>query len=442
MASTNAQNPSLFVELRRRIEANRALYVNASSLVATTVVTSVLGFAFWWLAARMYPPQVVGFASAAVSAMMLLGAVGMLGLGTLLIGQVRRDPDNAGSIVLTSALISGTASGLLGVVFALAAPILSPELSQLSADAVSVVVFAAGVTFTSVTLILDQALIGMLRGGLQLWRNSLFAGVKLLVLYAFALWFSSASGLTIYLAWLLGNVLSLLVTLFFISRSGLRLMHRPQIGLVLGVARSAVAHHVTNLILQAPTLLMPIAVTTFLSASSNASFYAAWMIASFVFVIPSHLSTVLYAMTTREPAALSAKMRTTIRLSLAVAAPVCLLLFLAASPLLYLFGEHYAEQADWSLRLLALGVFPLIVKYHYIALLRVYDRLNSAVGLLLFGSVLEIGLAVLGLKLGQLTGLSLGWVIAVSVQAALMAPRLRETNLPVSAAADVEPASG
>ena len=438
MASTNAQNTSILVELKRRLEANRALYVNASSLVATTLVTSVLGFAFWWLAARMYPPQVVGFASAAVSAMMLLGAVGMLGLGTLLIGQVRRDPDNAGSIVLTSALLSGTASALLGIVFAVAAPVLSPELSLLSTDWVNIALFAAGVAFTSVTLILDQALIGMLRGGLQLWRNSLFAGIKLLVLYAFALWFASASGLTIYLAWLLGNVISLLITLVFISRSGLNLMHRPQIGLVLGVARSAMAHHASNLILQAPTLIMPIAVTTFLSASSNASFYAAWMIASFVFVIPSHLSTVLYAMTTREPAALAAKMRTTIRLSLVVGAPVAALLFLAANPLLYLFGEHYAEQADWCLRLLALGVFPLIVKYHYIALLRVNDRLNSAVTLLLVGSVLEIGLSVLGLKLGELTGLSLGWVIAVSIQAAMMAPKLRAGSAAASEAAKAQ----
>jgi O-antigen/teichoic acid export membrane protein len=420
---------SIPLEIRRRLETNRELYLNAGSLVATTGITSVLGFVFWWLAARMYSPDLVGFASASISAMMLLGAVGMLGLGTLLIGEVRREPETTGSIVVTSALLAGGVSGLLGVLFAIFAPFLSPELTLLSENAANVVLFALGVAFTSVTLILDQSLIGMLRGGLQLWRNSLFAVAKLSVLYLLALSLASATGLTIYLAWMLGNVISLAFTLIFMKRGGMRLMHRPRFGLVIGLGRAAAAHHATNLILQAPTLIMPIAVTTLISASMNASFYSAWMIASFVFVIPSHLSTVLYAMTTKEPAVLAAKMRTTMHLSLLVALPVCVVLFLSANPLLHLFGAHYAEQADWCLRILALGVFPLIIKYHYIALLRVHNQLNSSIVLLLFGMGLEIGLSVLGLRLGELMGLSIGWAIAVFVQALLMWPRLRKATV-------------
>lgn len=429
-SSTRLQFLPIPAQLRRQLEANWTLYLNASSLVATTAVTSILGFIFWWLASRVYAPEVVGVASAAIASMTLIGAIGILGLGTLLIGQINREPEQAGSIIITSALVAGGASFLLGMLYAFAAPLLSPELSVLSDNVGNALLFASGVAFTSVTIILDQALIGLLRGGLQLWRNAIFSIAKLGVLYAFALWFASASGMSIYAAWLLGNIISLGLVIAFIARSGLRLLHRPRFRLIRQLGRAALAHHAANLILQAPTLIMPIAVTALVSAATNASFYAAWMIASFAFVIPAHLATVLYAMSAGETAALMAKMRMTMRLSLFVAIPLSGLLLITANLLLALFGEHYAEQASWCLRLLALGVFPLIVKYHYIALIRVYSQLDRAIVLLLTGSILEVVFAVVGLQVGALAGLAAGWVIAVSIQAVIMWPRLRQVRVP------------
>lgn len=417
---------SLMFQVKQRIQLNKALFLNASSLVATTAVTSVLGFAYWWLAARLYTPEAVGFASAAISAMMLLGAMGMLGLGTVLIGQVSRQPDQAGAIIVMSALIVGGASSALGILFAVAVPTLSPELSMVSQDLGSIMVFAVGVAFTAVTFILDQAFVGLLRGGLQLWRNIIFAAAKLILLYVIAYHLSQTTGLSIYAAWMFGNILSLVILAAYMVWRRIRIVYRPQFGLVRRIGRTALAHHTTNLILQAPNLLLPIAVTTLLSASANASFYAAWMIASFLFVIPGHLTTVLYAVGSKEPAALIAKTRMTLRLSLAITLPMAAILFIMANVLLGLFGAHYAEQADWCLRILSLGVFPLIVKYHYIAFLRVYNRVDGAIGILLLSGICEIGLSAFGLITGGLTGLALGWVAAACLEAIVMWFKLSE----------------
>ena len=75
-----------------RTSARRAILVNAGSLVGTTAVTAGLGFVYWLVAARVFPPGVVGLASALISAMSLLGFVGMLGLGSLLMGELPRQP--------------------------------------------------------------------------------------------------------------------------------------------------------------------------------------------------------------------------------------------------------------------------------------------------------------------------------------------------------------
>lgn len=411
---------------RAWLNANRALFVNAGSLVGTTVVTSALGFVYWWLAARLFPPEAVGFASSAISAMMLLGAVGMLGLGTLLIGELPRNPGKAGSMIVAALVLAGAASAVLGILYAVAAPGLSPELAGLSISAANIFFFAAGVVLTAVTLIVDQALIGLLRGGLQLGRNTFFAVAKLALLYLASLWLSSEAGINIYITWMVGNLLSLVALAAYMVIRGIRIHYVPEWTLFRTLKRAALAHHAVNLILQAPSLIMPIAVTTLLSASSNASFYAAWMVVSFAFVIPSHLATVLYAVGASQPAVLMDKLRTTMRWSLLAAVPMSVGLFLTAGILLNLFGGHYAEQAEWCLRILSLGVFPLIVKYHYVALRRVYNRLETAVVLFFFGSALEIVFVVVGLKLGELTGLSIGWLVAVSIEAAYMYYRLSQ----------------
>lgn len=443
-ASTHTTERTATVRvLREWLHTNWTLFANAGSLVATTAVTSGLGFVYWWLAARLFPPEAVGFASSAISAMMLLGAVGMLGLGTLLIGELPRHPGKAGSIITGAILLASAASGILGVLYALAAPALSAELAALSATPVSVLAFAAGVVFTAATLIIDQALIGLLRGGLQLWRNVLFAVAKLAILYLASLWLSREAGINIYVTWMLGNLLSLVALGLFLLYKGIPVVHVPQWSIFKTLRRTALSHHAVNLILQAPSLIMPIAVTTLLSASSNASFYAAWMVVSFSFVVPSHLATVLYAVGATQPRVLMHKLRMTMKVSLLLGIPMCLVLFVTADWLLNLFGGHYAEQAAWCLRILSLGIFPLIIKYHYVALLRVYNELDSAIRLFLIGSTLEIVFVVIGLKLGALTGLSLGWLAAVTVEAGvmyyLMSNRLAEANAEANTVTILEP---
>src|ERR1700730_13873892 len=99
------------------INMNRVMLINAGSLVCTTMVTGVLGFAYWWIAARQFPPQAVGLASAAVSAMMLLGAIGIFGLGTLLIGELPRQPGKEASLISAALILVGGTGACGGIIF-------------------------------------------------------------------------------------------------------------------------------------------------------------------------------------------------------------------------------------------------------------------------------------------------------------------------------------
>ena len=81
--------------------ANKAIFLNTGSLIGTWGVTSGLGFVYWWLAAREFSPQDVGIGSASISAMTLIGTFCLMGLGTLLITELPRQPERAGSLIST-----------------------------------------------------------------------------------------------------------------------------------------------------------------------------------------------------------------------------------------------------------------------------------------------------------------------------------------------------
>src|SRR5260370_3980024 len=110
------------------------MLVNSVSLVGTTVITSVLGFVYWWVAARRFTLEAVGIASASVSAMTLFGGLCILGLGTLLITELPRHPEQAGSLISTSLIVVGGVGGVVGFVFAVAAPAASAGLTSLAAS--------------------------------------------------------------------------------------------------------------------------------------------------------------------------------------------------------------------------------------------------------------------------------------------------------------------
>ncbi len=404
------------------MKRNSVILINAGSLVGTTLITSGLGFAYWLVAARQFSPEIVGLASAAISAMLLLGNVCILGLGTLLIGELPRQPGKEASLISGALILVGGLGGGVGILFAVVSPAISTDFQALRASVQDIALFAAGVALTAITLVLDQALIGLLRGEWQFWRNTLFAVTKLAALFAVGLWLSHVAGLTIYATWTAGNALSLAVLAgFVVLREGWSgRSYLPEWVLLRKLKSAALQHHILNLMLQVPPFALPVLTTVMLSARMNAWFYISYTVAAFVYFLTVALATVLYATSSAQPATLAHKARLTLGLSFVACLLANVVLLLGARQILDLFGHAYAEQASWSLRILGLAAFPVIIKNHYIAVYRVQRRLAQAMLPIAAGTFLEVGAPALGAYLGGLSGLSLGLIGALCVEAMYM----------------------
>ncbi len=409
--------------------ANKSLLVNAGSLVSSLGVSAGLGFVYWWVSTRYFAKPEVGLASALIAAMNLLGAFGIMGMGTLLMGKLARQSQERTSsysrstLVVTALLVAACVSAGLGLVFVVFAPRFSSEFAVLHTRPDLALSFVFGVAITGVTLVLDQAVIGLLRGGLQFWRNVIFAVVKLILVIGVGLWwFGGKDAVAIYNTWTLGNLISLLGFVVLARRSGLRLHSwRPQLRLLRELPGEALRHHILNLALQTNALALPVIVTVLLSAETNASFAVAWLLASFVSTIPFSLGMALYAVGSRNGQSdLAQKIRLSLRLSTGIAIVANIGLWLGADVIIGIFGPAYRAQAPWALRLLILAVFPIIVKDHFIAIRRVSGQVAQTAGMAAIGGLLELSGALIGGYLGGLNGLCIGRFIGFCLEALLM----------------------
>jgi len=402
-------------------QRNQDLLRNAGSLAATTGLTSVFGFVYWIVAAREFSQQAVGYGAAAVSAMMLLGTIGEFGLGTMLIGELPKRRDRGG-LISASIIAAEVGSLVLGLGLPPLADAFGGHFPEISGTPTRLVLFAVGVALIGVTVVLDDATLGLMRGGVQLSRNLTMTLIKLALLPVMAVVLHDEFGVGLVLAWVLGTLISLVPAALMLKRGGSRVFHRPDWGLLRRYGRLAMAHNWLNLAIMTPPRLIPVLVTVVVSPSANAAFYVAWMLVSFLFMVPSSLAIMLFAIASAAPEVVAEKLRFVLRLSLMIGLPAMALLALGAHLVLNIFGASYAQQATVPLLLLILTYIPGLPKTQYIAVCRATRRVSRAAVVLAIAAACEVGAVVIGGKLDGLDGLSVAYLIVTVAEGIVTAP--------------------
>jgi O-antigen/teichoic acid export membrane protein len=412
------QPPSRLAAIRGILQRNQDLLRNAGSLVATTGLTSVFGFAYWIYAARVFPQEAVGYGSAAISAMTLLGTIGMFGIGTMLIGELPRR-ESRGGLLMAGLIVSFIGSLILGTGFALVSLAFGSHFVEIAGTFGRIVIFSFGVAVTGVTLVFDDATIGLMRGGLQLSRNATVSIAKMAALPVCSLILHDLFGVGIMLAWVIGTLVSVLPVIVMIKRSGSSVLHRPDWKSFRRLGKVTLSHNWLNLAIATPVKLIPVLVVIVVSPASNAAYYIASMLASFLFMVPMHLSTVLFAIASAAPEMISEKLRFVLRMSLFIGIPGGLLLGLSSHYVLSVFGSSYVSLAAGPLWLLIAMYVPALPNTVYIAVCRATGRVNQAAIFLTVAAAFQMAAIVVGGKLDGLYGLSYG-ALAVAILEALV----------------------
>jgi O-antigen/teichoic acid export membrane protein len=401
------------------LKRNQDLLRNAGSLASTTGVTSFLGFAYWYYAAKVFSGDAVGYGTAAISAMALLSTIGMFGLGTMLIGELPRG-GNRGGLMMASFIASFLGSFVLGLGFSLVTlTFTNSHFAEINATVGRMALFSFGVALTGATNVFDDSTIGLMRGGLQLSRNVTLSIAKMAALPVAALILHDAFGVGILLAWVIGTIISLIPPAITIKRSGSRILHRPDWALFWRLGKVTLAHNWLNLAITTPAKLVPVLVASLVAPSQNGAFYIASMMASFLFMVPLHMSTVLFAIVSSAPEKIAEKLRFVLRMSLSIGIPAGLAMGICAPFILSHFNSHYAGIATGPLWIMIIGYIPGLPNTVYIAVCRATGRVSQAAVFLTVFAVIQMAALEVGGRLDGLYGLSYG-MLAVSIIEALI----------------------
>lgn len=395
------------------------LYRNALALVVNSCVTSLIGIAYWTLAARLTTPDVVGLNAALISAMVALATLSHLGLEGALGGFLPRAGAATGSLVKRAYAIAAALAVAFAAAFAVAAPRVSTQLEDLYRPGVAALFVAAVLTW-SLFALQDSVLTGLRRAVWIPLENILYSGIKLVLVLVLA---RSLAGYGILVSWIVPAALalapvSLAVFKVFIPAHLRTYGTEPGRGTDL-FSRFVAGDGLGMLLAQVHTALLPILVVEQAGARAGGHFYIAWMLAQGLDLVAVNIGMSLTVEGAHTQDEFPAMFRRILLRTLVLVGLIAGLGILAAPLILTLFGTGYASASAGPLRILLLGSLFRVVITLAVCAARAERRPSRVIALQagLTGIVLPLAWQLThGLSA---TGAALAWTIGQIVVAVL-----------------------
>ncbi|MDQ3897386.1 MAG: hypothetical protein M3326_09135 [Actinomycetota bacterium] len=412
----------------------------AWALMANTVVTSVLGMAFWAGASRFYSAGELGESAALISAMMLLSVVSQLNLAmgiSRLLPQVRRERWRP---VTAAYGVSAGVGLLVTAAFAVLAPRVSSSFDFLGRDALLAVALVVAVVLWNVFALQDAVLTAARWAAAVPVENGLFGLLKIGLMVALA---HSFGGLGIFWAWVLAMAIMLVPVngLIFgkvLPGAGGSPGRRGEETTVLPlhdrarVTRYLAVDYAAALLNQGYTALLPLLVVAVLGGDANAYFYIAFVIAGAVRAVAQSMSTSLVVEGAHHESRLASLARLSVVRYVKYALPATAVLVVGAPLLLLPFGPAYVDRGTTLLRLLLVATVPQAATALYLGVERVRARVSRVLAVEAAIVVLVTVGAMAGMHGYGLNGVGVAWLAAQSAVAAVAVPALaRALRVPV-----------
>ncbi|HTJ69417.1 MAG TPA: hypothetical protein VL551_17905 [Actinospica sp.] len=386
------------------------LVMNSMYLTATTVVTSLLGYVFWTVAARMYPASAVGEAGAGVSAMAFASLLGALGGSMTVLAELpRTSRPREWSDAITAPLVLTSATSAVTALAVAAFLARTGHSAFLYRNGWWVAAFVVGVVATTASQVLESVWIAERKAVWYLGSSTVFAVVKLAIvaLPVFAV-FGAVGILAAWSAVLAATTAGCVLVL--VRRYG----YRPRLT---GLSRQAwsmreslAGNYAISVGDQATLYAVPVIVALKVSPEALGWFYVAWKIGGFYAIFASAVGTSTFAEGSHRPHRALPLAVAGLKMALPFIALGAVVTVLAGRLVLDVFGAQYAAHAYTLLVLLSLGALPDAVVTIYRGVLRVHRRYRTAAGICWAISASRFVLTVPALAWWGIAGAGWAWL--------------------------------
>lgn len=403
------------IAARVRGLAGGSLARNSLNLMLGTVATSLLGYVYWALAARLSSPGTVGLAAGLVAACSASSLFTHLGPGMFFIEELERTGGTRtwrrilGASLVWTPVLTLAVAGFVLMWLRWSDPSLRHDM-----HASTIALALVGSCAWTITGLLGYLFIASRRASLTMVMNSSISVVKLVLLVGLAPLSRSVDMLMV--TWTVSAVLGAAGGLLVLMP---RLGHgRPSPALPRANRRQLSAiggHHITSSAGALLPYIIPTMVVARLGASQNAFFYSTWMIAGGVFLIGPSVASALFAEGVRSNVDLAAQVRSALRLTgglLVVGIFGCAAL---GKYVLAIFGAGYAHAGYPVLLVLLASAVPDALSSIASGAYRARGQLSRAVRLNVVISIVAIASSWLLIGPFGIVGAAAGWGIGQTV---------------------------
>ncbi|CAJ37118.1 lipopolysaccharide biosynthesis protein [Methanocella arvoryzae] len=398
----NVHVPAYLRELRYHL--NDPLYKNSVFIFTTRLLTVVVGFVFWMIAARLYSVEDVGLAVALISSATLINLFSTLGIEHSII---RFFPAYSMARVINSSIIIVTLTSLaIGVAYSIALILLSSDLAFVS-NPVYLIIFVAFGVISTIAVVTGNIFIAMRKTLYYLVQNVF---ISFRVLFLIPLIFLGSFG--IVGSTMAAYIVAFLFVLFILSRF-IRFDFRADRDYIRNSFSYSSRNYVATLLSEVPFLLMPVIVLHVLGEADAARYYIAFTIGSFLMQITYTISTSLFVEGSHGESMKKNVIKSGIAIySLLVPAFLCICLF--GEYVLNIYGSEYVAALD-LLKLVALSSFFQAIYSLYCAIQKVNMGMDSVIKLNLIMFCLFLGLSYALMGLFGTTGVGYAMVVTFIV---------------------------
>jgi O-antigen/teichoic acid export membrane protein len=427
--------------LRRiRADLRDPMLRNGYALIANVGITSVLGFAYWIVAARLYPPEYLGLGNATIALMQLLaGIAGQPSIANALTRFIPRAGDGAVRLAAmaygTAAVVGVAVSGLY--IAATHLPLGIPEL--LGSGWALAAILAVSVTTWCVFSLQDAVLTGIRQAVWLPVENGIYGIAKIGLLVALA---SVSLEYGIVASWIVPAIVIVVPVNLFIF--GVLLPRHARVSRADPVSPRSIARFVGgdylgSVFALATVDLLPLLVVARLGALDTGFFTIPFLIIYSLELVTVNLGVALTVEGAMDRSRLRHQVAVVVRRMCVLVLPAVAVLLAVPELVLSLFGESYADNSTTLLRLLALGVVAKSVTTLYFSLARVERKVSRIATIEAVRLVLLLGSAWWLMGKFGLAGIGIAYLATQFVVAAALVPAIvRVVRVPAPASPSAE----
>jgi O-antigen/teichoic acid export membrane protein len=434
----------------RRLAAHlRApLHRNAYALVASTLLTAVLGFLYWLIAARRYSAEDVGVNAVLINTMMFLTNFASLNFTDVLNRFVPVSGRRTNRLVWGSYAIAVGLGAAIATVFVagLALNLWGKSFTGVVHGPALALFFVVSTMLWVVFVLEDAVLIGLRHASYVLTENSLYGIAKIVLLVALA---TTAPRSGIFLSWT-APLLVMVVAVNLVVFARLMPAHKKDPVETESIDRGELtrfvaADYVASIVWTATIWLLPVLVLATEGKAASAYATISWTICYTLYLVSRQMGMSLTTEGARDPHRLAEHTRATLISAGRLVIPGALLLFAFAPWVLRIFGEEYAANATGLMRFLALSTIPALVNFTFVSVARVERRLAAMVVVSVATTLPVLALTPILLHTLGLAGAGLAWLIVQSAVAVVLLlgelrPHVTGNRVPRLEIATMEPA--